>query len=113
MKEFRLFLAEKAEIDTEESRAVLDFLNLIFDAYVHGAYETTMELYDPVTGRFMMRGHPLAQKRQEFVTHVCLKLHEVVCAIELTAAVTPQPEVLQAVGDLRRAIDNSEPWKRT
>ena len=84
-----------------------------FDAYVHGAYETTMELYAPGTGRFMMRGHLSPTKRQEFVETILLKLHEVVAALELTAAVAEHKEVFQAARDARRAMDISEPWIRS
>lgn len=109
LKEVRRFLAEKANVDNGESRAVFDFLNMIFDGYVHGAYETTMELYGADNTRFMMRGHPDSAKRQEFVHAVRLKLHEVVCAIELTAAVTAQQEVRQAARNLINTLDSSRP----
>ena len=35
-------LAEGTEVDGERLRFLHDFLNMSFDAYVHGAYETTM-----------------------------------------------------------------------
>ena len=111
MKEVERFLNENANVENEQSRPVLNFLNMTYDAYVHGAYETTMELYDPESGRFMMRGHPSPSKQQEFVKAVRDKLHEVVCALELTAAVTAQSEVRQAVRNLRHSMDNSAPWK--
>ena len=111
MKEVERFLNENANVENEQSRPVLNFLNMTYDAYVHGAYETTMELYDPESGRFMMRGHPSPSKQQEFVKAVRDKLHEVVCALELTAAVTAQSEVRQAVRNLRHSMDNSAPSK--
>ena len=109
----KVHLAEKANIDVEQVRTVRKFLNMSFDAYVHGAYETTMELCDPKTGRFMMRGHLFPSKRQEFVEAVLLKLHEVVVALEFTAAVTAHAEIFQAACDARHAMDASEPWKRS
>jgi hypothetical protein len=108
----KVHLAEKANIDVEQVRTVRRFLNMSFDGYVHGAYETTMELCDPETGRFMMRGHLSPSKRQEFVEAVLLKLHEVVIALEFTAAVTAHAEIFQAARDARHAMDNAEPWKR-
>jgi hypothetical protein len=104
-------LTENTKVDGENLRKVHRFLNMSFDAYVHGAYETTMELCDPETGRFMMRGHLSPSKRQEFIKAVLLKLHEVVTAIELTAAITAHAEVFQAARDARHAMDDSEPWK--
>jgi hypothetical protein len=109
----KVHLAEKANLDVEQIRTVRRFLNMSFDAYVHGAYETTMELCDPETGRFMMRGHLSPSKRQEFVEAVLLKLHEVVVALEFTAAVTAHAEIFQAARDARHAMDDSEPWKRS
>lgn len=46
-----LRLAERAKVDGERQRTLRRFLNMVYDAYVHGAYETTMDLYDPHTGR--------------------------------------------------------------
>lgn len=106
-------LAESANVDREQLRIVHRFLNMSFDAYVHGAYETTMELCNPDTGRFMMRGHLSPSKRQEFVEAVVLKLHEVVTALELTAAVTAHAEIFKAARDARHTMDASEPWKRS
>jgi len=38
-------MAEGTDVNVERQRIVHDFLNMSSDAYVHGAYETTMELY--------------------------------------------------------------------
>lgn len=86
---------------------------MTYDAYVHGAYETTMELFNPLDGRFMVGGHPDVSKRREFVEAVFLKLHEVVFALEFTAAVTAHAAVFQAAREARRKMDASEPWKRS
>lgn len=104
-------LAEGTTVDGEQLRIVHQFLNMIYDAYVHGAYETTMELCNPSTGLFAMRGHPSAAKRQEFVEAVFLKMHEVVVAVEFTAAVTAHAHVFEAAREARHTMDASEPWK--
>ena len=104
-------LAENANVDGEQLRTTHRFINMTYDAYVHGAYETTMELCDPDTGRFMMRGHLSSSKRQEFVEAVFLKLHEVVIAVEFTGAVTAHAEIFKAARDARHAMDDCEPWK--
>lgn len=106
-------LAENANVDGEQLRTVHRFINMTYDAYVHGAYETTMELCDADTGCFMMRGHLSPSKRQEFVETVFLKLHEVVIALEFTAAVTAHAEIFKAARDARHAMDDSGPWKRS
>lgn len=104
-------LAENANVDGEQLRTFHRFINMTYDAYVHGAYETTMELCDTDTCRFMMNGHLSPSKRQEFVEAVFLKLHEVVRALEFTAAVTAQAEIFTAARDARHAMDDTEPWK--
>jgi hypothetical protein len=105
-------LAEGTTVDGERLRFVRRFINMAYDAYAHGAYETTMELCDPRTGLFAMRGHPSAAKRQEFVEAVFLKMHEVVVAVEFTAAVTAHAHVFEAAREARHVTDASEPWKR-
>ena len=81
-----------------------------YDSYVHGAYETSMELWDPDSGRFQLRGHPAPSMRQTIVEAVFLKLHEVVGAVEFTAAVTAQADVFEAARGARRALDEANPW---
>jgi hypothetical protein len=104
-------LAAVAKIDGEHQRTLHRFINMAYDAYVHGAYETAMELCDPIAGRFLMRGHPDGSKREEFVEAVFRTLHQVVVAVELTAAVTSHAPVFQAAREARRTMDASEPWK--
>lgn len=87
------------------------FLNMSYDAYVHGASETTMELWNSHTGRFEMRGHPDSSKRDEFIEAVFLKMHGVVAATELTAAVTAHKEVFEQARAARRAMDEALPWR--
>ena len=106
-------MAEGTTVDDEKVRVLHDFLNMSYDAYVHGAYETTMELFDLKTGQFAMRGHPDNSKRREFVQAVFLKAHEVVVAVELTAAVTANATVFHAAREARHTMDASEPWKRS
>jgi len=104
--------AAAAGVEGEKVRKVHRFLNMAYDAYVHGAYETTMELCDPRTGLFHMRGHPEAATRHLHEEAVALKLHEVVAAVEVTAAVTSTEDVFDAARASRRAMDAMAPWKR-
>ena len=76
------------------------------------SYETTMELCDPRSGRFMMCGHQSMFKREEFIEAVLLKLHEVVVAIEFTAAVTANARIFKLARDARHAMDGSDLWRR-
>jgi hypothetical protein len=106
-----LRLANQASIDAEQFRINHRFINMSFDAYVHGACETTMELWDASTGTFMVEGHRNVVKREEFIEAVFHKLHEVIVALELTAAVTGHAEVFTEVREARRTIDTLDPWK--
>ena len=104
-------LADSQPIDSTLLDRSHRFVNMAYDSYVHGAYETTMELWNPRRGAFEMRGHPSQAKREEFVEVVFLKMHAVVVAAELTAAMTAHSEVFAQAREARRAMDATEPWK--
>lgn len=106
-------LVEGSSVDTHKLDLNHRFVNMAYDSYVHGAYESTMELWSQRSGHFEMRGHPSVQKREEFIEAVFLKMHEVVVAIELTAAVTAHGEVFRLAREARHTMDASEPWKFT
>jgi hypothetical protein len=99
------------EEDLEQVFRLRRFLNMTGDAYVHGAYETTMELCDPTTGRLHLNGHPAAEPRHDHCEFAALKRHEVVIAVELTAAVTSCSPVFDAARKIRREMDDRDPWK--
>ena len=104
-------LAENQPIDTDLLKRSHRFVKMAYDSYVHGAYETTMELWNPRTRSFEMRGHPYQTKREEFVEAVFLKMHEVVVAVELTAAMTANSEVLKQAREARKTMEVTEPWQ--
>jgi hypothetical protein len=104
-------MAQGTKVDGEQVRSLRRFVNMAYDAYVHGAYETTMELCNPSTGRFMVGGHLDIKKRDELVEAVFLKLHEVVVALEFTAALTAHAGVFNAAREARHTMDASQPWK--
>ena len=103
--------SESPPIDTNLLKRIRRFVNMVYDSYVHGAYETTMELWNPRTRLFEMRGHSFLKKREKFVEAVFLKMHEVVVAVEVTAAMTGHSEVFKQVRQARRTMDTNEPWK--
>jgi hypothetical protein len=106
-----LRLAQAAKVDGEELRCVHRFLNLGLDAYVHGAYETTMELWNPEIGRFMAGGNLPPQRKDDYLVMVYLKLHEVVVAVEFTAAVLRDARILMIARQTRHTMDDAWPWK--
>lgn len=103
--------AANQSIDTNLLKRSHLYLNMIYDSYVHGSYETTMDLWHPRTCVFEMRGHPSPQKQEKFIEAVFLKMHEVVVAVELTAAVTSHCAVFKQAREVRRAMDATKPWK--
>jgi hypothetical protein len=106
-------MAEGTSVDGEQLRMLRRFLNMGGDAYVHGSFETAMELYDRSRARFYLGGHPAQAVRRSHQEAVALKLHEVVVAIELTAAVFSDEKVFQEAREARRTMDRSQPWLRT
>lgn len=104
-------MAEETDVDPERVRTTKRFLNMAYDSYVHGAYESTMELCDPNQNEFMMRGHRSAEKRAEFIEAAFLKMHEVVIALEMTAALTAHEAVFHEARETRRKMDRLDPWK--
>ena len=104
-------LAHNQPVDADLLDRSHRVVNMAYDAYVHGAYETTMELWNPRSGSFEMRGYPSNAKREEFIEAVFLKMHEVVVATELTAAKTSHAEVFALAREARRAMVAAEPWK--
>lgn len=99
------------DVDVERVRSLRRFLNMSGDAYVHGSYETTMELCEPHTGRFFLGGHPDGETRHMHLEFAALKLHEVVVAFELTGAVTSAAPVFEEARNTRREMDRLAPWK--
>lgn len=104
-------LAEGTSIKRDDLRTGHEFLNMFYDAYVHGSYETTMDLYNHIEGNFAMNGHPNPNKRKDYVDAVFLKMHEVVISIEQTAALTGQKKVFEEARAARRLMDASDPWR--
>jgi len=99
--------AEMENIDGQKMREIKTYLNNILNAYVHGAYETTMELYDRRTGYFRMRGFQSLSESEHHVNTMHLMLHSVVGALQITAAVTSHREVWQATRETLHALDRA------
>jgi hypothetical protein len=64
---------------------VIGMLTKGYDSYVHGAYESAMELFTGRTRTFMMRGHESPRHRCMAKVAVAGKLHEVIGALEFMA----------------------------
>ena len=71
--------------DRVEFRRMKDDLDYSLDAYVHGSYATCMELYDPITGQFMLGGVKNERDRAEMRGYIAAITHQVLIAIGMTA----------------------------
>lgn len=98
-------LASDAGLNGEYFRDLKRTLNSNYDAYVHGAYETAMELYHGGRHEFMLQGHESNQHR--FVCRVAVagKLHEVVVACHLIAKIQDNQPLCD---DIRRSLKRLE-----
>ena len=61
------------------------FLPSMYDKFVHGVYLTAMELYDPDSWTFMLKGHKAREKREVYQRATASKLHQVVTALAAIA----------------------------
>ena len=113
MKAYKAFAenVEAESVNTEQLDLSHRFVNMSYDAYVHGAYETTLELWNDQRGTFMMRSHASAAKHDEFIEAVFMKMHEVVVATELTATALGNAAVFEQARKARRTMDATEPWR--
>ena len=82
------------------------YLNKVYDGFVHGCYESTMQLWSTEEKAFELLGRSDADVKAEFVDATIHKLHEVVAAIEITANMTGCDEVNQAAREARRKMDS-------
>jgi hypothetical protein len=100
-------LAQDAGQDAEKMTALLESLNLGYDAYVHGAYVTAMELYTGNGHRFMLDGHESDDYIVTMMRAVAGKLHEVVVAFELSATAFQAWQLVARIRSSRHALERS------
>lgn len=98
-------LAEKAGLSGYELSKLTAFLNKGYDSYVHGAYETAMELYHGVSRTFMLTGHQSAYYICISKTSIAGKLYEGLSALEFMV-ITRKLELLHA--EIRNARNQLE-----
>jgi hypothetical protein len=83
--------------DPARLRKLLGFLLYGYDKFVHGGYITAMELYNPSTGSFMLRGHESNEKREVNKRAVASKLHEVLTALCCMAGLWKLPDLVDVI----------------
>jgi hypothetical protein len=82
------------------------FLLYGLDKFIHGAYLTSSELYDPFNQRFMLRGHVFEGKRIEYKKFVASKLHEMVGLLAWISMLLNMPVLADVIG--RAAVNLSD-----
>jgi hypothetical protein len=73
------------KIDATRLRKVMRYLGNMYDKFIHGAYLTAAELYDPNSWKFILRGHESPVKREECKRATASKLHHPVTALAVMA----------------------------
>ena len=113
MKEYKKFAESVGAESVNAQQLDLNhrFVNMSYDAYVHGAYETALELWSDQRGTFMVRSHASAAKRDEFIEAVFMKMREVVVAMELTATALGNTAVFEQARKARHTMNATEPWR--
>jgi hypothetical protein len=81
------------------------FIDKTYDGFVHGYFESTMDLWNPAKRAFEVQGRSDEEVRADYVEATILKSQEVVKAIELTACMTGCNEVFESARSARRHLD--------
>ncbi|MBY0504799.1 MAG: hypothetical protein K2X03_12870 [Bryobacteraceae bacterium] len=92
-------------IDSDMFLKLARFQNKTYDCYVHGYFESTMELWNPKSNTFELTGRTDAYSIEGFIEAAMLKFHGLVTAIEITAHHTGNQEVFQGAREARRKLD--------
>ena len=100
-------LADKTTKRADDLRKLTRFLNYGYDKYVHGAYQTAMELFRGDQQRFMLRGHDSARHRCIAKTSVAGKLHEVLIALEFMAMTRQLDPLIAEIRSNRHELERS------
>jgi hypothetical protein len=100
-------LVEGAGFSPGDLAKISAYLNKGYDSYVHGAYDTVMELFTGRDWRFMMKG-------QESQRHQCMsrvsvagKLYEVLAALEMMAMSRERAALAMKIRQARNDLDAS------
>ena len=95
------------KLDATRIRKVTRFLANMYDKFVHGSYVTAMELYDPRSWKFMLRGHEAPEKRQVYQRATASKLHQAVTALAAIAELERNHRLLDEICRAGLALFNS------
>jgi hypothetical protein len=94
---YRVAAETKGGTDPARLRKVLRFLAQGYDKYVHGAYITSMELYDGATAKFLVRGITLEEHKEIYKRAVASKLHEALASLVPVAVGMNMPSLAKEI----------------
>jgi hypothetical protein len=104
-------LANSAGLDGEDLRDRMRAIVGLYDAYVHGAYTTAMDLYRGDRLAFMLRGHEDPARVHLHRVMVSSKLVELMHALDLVARVAGDrrlhSDILAALGRLEESCEST------
>lgn len=100
-------LAEKAKGPVDLPRRITRFLNYGYDKYVHGSYDSAMELFNGGTPQFMLRGHASDRHRCAMLTAVTGKLYELLVALGIMALSRRNEALYRSIRTAMKEIDES------
>ena len=100
-------LAEGAGFSPDDFAKISAYLNKGYDSYVHGAYETVMELFNGRNWRFMMKGQESRRHQCMIRTSVAGKLYEVLAALEMMAMSRELAALAMKIRQARNDLDAS------
>jgi hypothetical protein len=83
------------------------YLNKGYDGYVHGAYQTAMELYNGATGTFMLDANLSPRGVCMSKASVASKLPEVLSALEFALRLQGKTEAADRVASSRANLEAS------
>ena len=106
----KIRLAKRSGIDGENLKMLIKYLNKGFDSYVHGAYETAMELFSGKTHAFMLNGHDSDTARYRAKIVIALKLHGVIIALEFISKRNGIVYLIKDLGALRKRLEESDEY---
>jgi hypothetical protein len=105
-------LSEIPAVNMDEMHATRGALDHVLNAYVHGAYATAMELYNPVQWGFDLFGTPNARAVWVCTQFALQNLVVPLVAFELMALERHQPTLARRLEARREALIGSDAYNR-
>jgi hypothetical protein len=100
-------IAEKTRGPVDLVRRLTRFLNYGYDKYIHGSYDSSMELFRGDMSEFMLRGHLSERHRCVMRVGVSGKLYETLVALGIMALSRNNQQLFASIRKAMAEIDDS------